>query len=64
MTFSILNDSDDNDTLLQTENDNDNNNNDSSLPQTIEDKPNDYFKPIQGEYGPYFSNFTEQMLFF
>src|SRR5579885_2778917 len=41
-----------------------NNNNNNSLPQTIEDEPNAHFKPIQGKYSPYFSNFTEQMLFF
>jgi len=64
-------DSDNNDDSLPlTEDDSDNNedvddnNNDGRLPQTIEDEPNARFEPIQGEYGPYFSNFTEQMLFF
>ena len=51
------------DNLPLTEDVNDDNN-DGHLLQTIEDKPNAHFKPIQGEYGPYFSNFTEQMLFF
>ena len=57
-------DSDNNeDNLPPTEDVNDDNN-DGRLPQTIEDEPNAHFEPIQGEYGPYFSNFTEQMLFF
>ena len=56
--------------LPQTEDDSDGSlpqiqdDSDSSLPQTIEDEPNAHFEPIQGKYGPYFSNFTEQMLFF
>jgi len=49
----------DNDVILpQTED------NDGSLPQAIEDEQNAHFEPIQGKYGPYFNNFTEQMLFF
>jgi hypothetical protein len=52
-------DIDDHVTLLQTESDDN-----DSLPQTIEDEQNARFEPIQGEYGPYFNNFTEQMLFF
>jgi len=59
----IEDNNDNNDPLPQTEDD-DNNNNDGSLSQTIEDEPNAYFEPIQGEHGSYFSNFTEQMLFF
>jgi hypothetical protein len=58
---STLNSDDINDnvTLPQTADDND-----DSLPQTTEDEQNAHFEPIPGEYGPYFNNFTEQMLFF
>ena len=68
--ISTLNSSDDIDNNNETEDDSNGSlpqtedDNDSSLPQTIEDEPNARFEPIQGEYGPYFSNFTEQMLFF
>ena len=62
-------DSENNNDLLSNEDDDSENNNDFSQngdynpsTQKMADGP-EPFQPFDGEYGPYFANFTEQMLF-